>query len=128
MSTEIDLSITCPGFGMNDQIIDSYVLIKSIIDEKGGQVSSLKFWIDNTLPLIKGDSKYVREIFMEFIGKVFKEFKDQSRTIKIAHIKDPNSWIFTFLSNNDFVENNSIENFDTTKNLKEFNLTISKRD
>lgn len=128
MSNEIDLSITCPGFGMNDQIIDSYVLIKSIIDEKGGQVSSLKFWIDNTLPLIKGDSKYVREIFKEFIGKVFKEFKDQSRTIKIAHIKDPNSWIFTFLSNNEYEENSLIESFEPTENTKGFNLTISKRD
>ncbi|WP_026953493.1 hypothetical protein [Algoriphagus vanfongensis] len=94
MPKPTDLIITKYEAHELDQIIDSYDLIKGIIDGFEGQAN---FKLDNTLPLIKGDSQELRQIFHDFIRRIFDFPKASNQEIHIVHIKNPKSWTFALI-------------------------------
>lgn len=79
-----------------DQILDSYDLISSILGEMGGQ-NNLKYKLDGSLPVIVGSPMDLKSRFKEFIVSLIKEEPLNHLSVYVSHIKDPKNWIFTFL-------------------------------
>lgn len=79
-----------------DQILDSYDLISSILGEMGGQ-NNLKYKLDGSLPVIVGSPMDLKSRFKEFIVSLIKEKPLNHLSVYVSHIKDPKNWIFTFL-------------------------------
>lgn len=79
-----------------DQILDSYELISSILGEMGGQ-NNLKYKLDGSLPVIVGSPMDLKSRFKEFIVSLIKEKPLNHLSVYVSHIKDPKNWIFTFL-------------------------------
>lgn len=79
-----------------DQILDSYDLISSILGEIGGQ-NNLKYKLDGSLPVIVGSPMDLKSRFKEFIVSLIKEKPLNHLSVYVSHIKDPKNWIFTFL-------------------------------
>lgn len=126
MTNPNDLYITYSGFANNDQIIDSYELIHSLIIEFGGQ-ASFNFLLDPTLPMIKGDPNLIMRVFKDFILKTIVEFKQHLGIVKVVHIKDPKSWIFAFSIDQKSIPNEKQAVSELTDPIMEFNLAISKK-
>lgn len=119
-----DLIVTKNEANELDQIIDSYDLIKGIIDGFEGQAN---FKLDNTLPLIKGDLQELRQIFYDFIRRIFDFPNDSNDEIHIVHIKNPKSWTFALIAKRALQGSleNAQDNLVETKS--EFTLVISKK-
>lgn len=79
-----------------EQILDSYDLISSILGEMGGQ-NNLKYKLDGSLPVIVGSPMDLKSRFKEFIVSLIKEKPLNHLSVYVSHIKDPKNWIFTFL-------------------------------
>lgn len=79
-----------------DQILDSYELISSILGEMGGQ-NNLKYKLVGSLPVIVGSPMDLKSRFKEFIVSLIKEKPLNHLSVYVSHIKDPKNWIFTFL-------------------------------
>lgn len=79
-----------------EQILDSYDLISSILGEMGGQ-NNLKYKLDGSLPVIVGSPIDLKSRFKEFIVSLIKEKPLNHLSVYVSHIKDPKNWIFTFL-------------------------------
>lgn len=126
MANQTDLTIPHFEEHHQDQIVDSYDLIKGIIVDFEGQ-ANFKINLDNSLPLIKGHPEYLRFLFKEFIRKAIEASSGFIGEIKITHIKNQKSWIFAFFkieSQHKLQENLAIDLLET---ISEFNLAISKR-
>lgn len=121
-----DLIITHYGEVHPDQIVDSYEMIKGIIVDFEGQ-ANFKINLDNTLPLIKGDPKQLKLLFIGFIKKAIEIFSGSIGEINIIHIKDSKSWIFAFFANG--IQSEEPERFASNliETVSEFNLAISKK-
>lgn len=126
MTNPNDLYITFSGFANNDQIIDSYELIHSLITEFGGQ-ASFRFLLDPTLPMIKGDPDFISGVFRDFILKTIVEFKQHLGIVKVVHIKDPKSWIFAFSIDQKSMPSEKQSASGLNEPIQEFNLAISKK-
>ncbi|WP_373398945.1 hypothetical protein V8V91_04380 [Algoriphagus halophilus] len=126
MTNPNDLYITYSGFANNDQIIDSYELIHSLITEFGGQ-ASFRFLVDPTLPMIKGDRDFIIGVFKDFILKTISEFKQHLGIVNVVHIKDPKSWIFAFSIDQKSSANEKPSAPEIIDPIQEFNLAISKK-
>lgn len=81
-----------------DQILDSYDLISSILGEMGGQYN-LTYKLDGSLPVIVGSPMELKYRFKEFIALLIKEKSMNHLSLYVSHTKDPKNWIFTFLVN-----------------------------
>lgn len=124
MQNQTDLII--PHFEdiQQDQIVDSYDLIKGIIVDFEGQ-ANFKINLDNSLPLIIGHPEFLRFLFKEFIRKAIELSSGFAGEIKITHIKNHKSWIFGFIEfQYELKENPAIYPVET---ISEFTLAISKR-
>ena len=120
-----DLYNTYSGFAFNDHIIDSYELVHSLITEFGGQ-ASFNFLLDPTLPMIKGDPDFIGGLFKDFIFKALTEFKHSMGMVKIAHIQDSKSWIFSVSKEEKSAPPIKQQVSEYTGLKQEFNLSISK--
>ncbi len=126
MVNQTDLNIPHFEDGQQDQIVDSYDLIKGIIVDFEGQ-ANFKINLDNSLPLIIGHPEFLTFLFKEFIRKAVELSSGFIGEIKITHIKNQKSWIFGFFMmkfQNELRENPEI---DLVKTISEFTLAISKR-
>ncbi len=126
MVNQTDLIIPHFEDSQQDQIVDSYDLIKGIIVDFEGQ-ANFKIKLDNSLPLIKGDPQFLTFLFKEFIRKAIELSSGLIGEIKLTHIKNPKSWIFAFFTiefQNELQENPEI---DLVETISEFTLAISKR-
>ncbi|WP_339879176.1 hypothetical protein [uncultured Algoriphagus sp.] len=126
MVNQTDLSTTQYGVIHEDQIVDSYDLVKGIINDFEGKVN-FKIKADSALPLIKGDPQHLKLLFKEFFRKAVGIFNGFGGELNIIHIKDPKSWIFTF-----FTEGFQQEELATNRLIPitacgEYYLSISKR-
>jgi len=122
MTNPNDLYKTISGFANDDQIIDSYDLIHSLITEFGGQ-ASFNFLLDPTLPIIKGDPDFIVGLFKDLIFKVIQELNQHPGIINVEYIKNPKSWIFIFSINQKPLR--SLHGL--TDPNQEFHLSISKK-
>lgn len=121
-----DLFNTQFGANQTGQIVDSYDLIKGIIDDFEGQ-ANFNIKIDNTLPLIYGDPQELKLIFKDFIRQAFELFKGITREIHIIQIKNPKSWIFAFFLKGPQLEGQLNSQTNLVDTTSEFNLVISKK-
>ena len=121
-----DLFITQYRANQPDQIVDSYDLIKGIIDDFEGQ-ADFNIKLDNTLPLIIGDPQELKLIFKDFIRQAFELFNGLIGEIHIVHIKDPKSWIFAFFVKGTQQEKQENPQTNLVDSVSEFNLAISKK-
>ena len=126
MENLTNLLITQYGANQNDQIMDSYDLIKGII-EKLDCHSNLKFKLDNTLPLIEGDPHHLILLFKDFIRKTIELFGGLTGEINIIHIKNPKSWIFAFFAIGSQQEGTEKVCTNIVETINEVHLAISKK-
>lgn len=113
------------GFGHNDQIIDSYELIKNLTIEFEGQ-ALFEITIEKTLPLIKGNPELLYSLFREFIFKAISTLNHYTGRVKIVHLKDLKSWIFSFSFESSTIRHFELPVFNLGYLFLEFNLVISK--
>ncbi|MEB2778393.1 hypothetical protein SYJ56_23995 [Algoriphagus sp. D3-2-R+10] len=90
-----DVNVSLIGTVSKDQIIDSYELIRRITIELVGQ-NKFVIDIENTLPFINGNPDLLEVVFRDFFKAAIKQHKGKKEKLNIAHIKDPNSWIFVY--------------------------------
>lgn len=121
-----DLFITQHGLiTLEDQIVDSYDLIKNIISDFKDKVN-FKMKPHSSLPIIKGDPKKLNLLFMDFFNKAIGQFNGFAGEINISHIKDPKSWIFVFLTEEIPYEQQEGSIINTVGCFSKLNLRISK--
>ncbi len=126
MTHQSNLFITFSGTTERDQIVDSYDMIRRVSVKLVGQ-NKINFYIDNTLPFIKGDPGTLEKIFTEFIEKALCQFHGLEGKLSIVHIKDPKSWIFAFFVEGEKEERSDEKRANLVETVKNFTLAISKK-
>ena len=125
MVNQTDLSTTQYVAIQEDQIVDSYDLVKGIINDFEGKVN-FKIKPDCALPLIKGDPQHLKLLFQDFFRKATGVFNGFCGELNFVHIKDSKSWIFTFFTEGFQHEEQGIGGLSPIAISGEYYLTISK--
>ncbi|WP_139229142.1 hypothetical protein [Algoriphagus aquimarinus] len=108
-----------------EQIIDSYEFLKSLIIDLEGQ-GTIRFKLNTTLPFIKGNPSYIKKTFKQFLAQVSNKLQEETGTIEIIHIRDRNSWIFGLLIQN-ITAGQMSEKINKKHIVSKFKLIISKK-
>jgi len=126
MVNTYDINTSFSALNNEEQIIDSYELLESLIIDLEGQ-GTIRFKRDIILPFIKGNPSSIEKVFKEFLVKAISLLQGQIETIEIIHIRNRHSWIFGLLVQ-DLTSGQSFkEKKQTKKLLSELKLVLSKK-
>lgn len=120
-----DFQLSRPKVRQGENSIDSYALLVSIISEIENY--SLQFHLDNSLPLIQGDSESLEEVFKGFVLNAINKFKEEKGTLHILYRKDLESSFLAFFIK-DLIppqQESSISNLVDT--ITDFNLALCEK-
>lgn len=120
-----DFHLSRPKVRQGENSIDSYALLVSIISEIENY--SLQFHLDNSLPLIQGDSESLEEVFKGFVLNAINKFKEEKGTLHILYRKDLESSFLAFFIK-DLIppqQESSISNLVDT--ITDFNLALCEK-
>jgi len=126
MVNTYDINTSFSALNNEEQIIDSYELLESLIIDLEGQ-GTIRFKRDIILPFIKGNPSNIEKAFKEFLVKAMSLFQGQIETIEIIHIRNRHSWIFGLLVQGLTSGQSFKEKKQTKKLLSELKLVLSKK-
>ncbi|SFB53342.1 hypothetical protein [Algoriphagus aquimarinus] len=117
-----DFHITYSSREQGMDTIDSYELLENIITEN--DKFNFQFSIDNSLPLIKGDSNSVKKILMGFIEDAINAFKGNNGTLHIVYRHDLDSSILAYFTKS--LQSTEENTSSLVETVTKFSLGISK--
>lgn len=119
-----DFQLTYFKINQKKDSIDSYALIKSITNQI--VANNIEFSIDNSMPVILGDLKLIKEHIIDCIEKAINLFQNHVGTLYIEYRKFQHSNILIYFTKDAVkseVKNSSSNIIDV---ISEFNIGICK--